>query len=173
MASQEFDLIILGGGSAAFASAIKASDLGAKTAMIERGAIGGTCVNRGCVPSKHLLTAGELIYYSQNNEFDGIKLRKQRFDFKAIMKMKRNLVRDLRKRKYADVLKALPNVNHFKGSANFVSDKEVRVGKDILKADKFIIATGSSPHIIPIKGIEEIDYLTSDDALDHHKPSPS
>jgi mercuric reductase len=166
MASQKFDLIILGGGSAAFASAIKASDLGAKTAMIERGAIGGTCVNRGCVPSKHLLTAGELIYYSQINEFDRIRLRKQRFDFEAIMKVKMNLIRDLRKRKYVDVLKALPNVNFFKGSANFFSEKEVMVGKDILKADKFIVATSSSPHVIPIKGIEEIEYLTSDDALD-------
>jgi len=67
-----FDLVILGSGSAAFAAAIKAADHGAKTAMIERSTVGGTCVNVGCVPSKNLLRAGELRYYDSHREFPGI-----------------------------------------------------------------------------------------------------
>ncbi len=68
-----FDLVILGSGSAAFAAALKASDHDAKIAMVERGTIGGTCVNVGCVPSKNLLRAGELTYYDSNREFPGIR----------------------------------------------------------------------------------------------------
>lgn len=69
-----YDLIILGSGSAAFGAAIKATDLGAKVAMIEKGTIGGTCVNVGCVPSKHLLGVGKISYY-RNHGHAGLEMR--------------------------------------------------------------------------------------------------
>jgi len=79
-----FDLVILGSGSAAFAAAIKAADHGAKTAMIERSALGGTCVNVGCVPSKNLLRAGELRYYDSHRKFPGIKPGTTTLEFNRI-----------------------------------------------------------------------------------------
>jgi len=70
-----FDLVILGSGSAAFGAALKAADYDARVAMVERGTIGGTCVNVGCVPSKNLLRAGEIRYYDTNRVFPGIRGR--------------------------------------------------------------------------------------------------
>jgi len=93
-----FDLVILGSGSAAFAAALKATDHGAKIAMVERGTIGGTCVNVGCVPSKNLLRAGELRYYDSNRDFPGIKPGRTTIEFKKVMEQKDQIVRGLRKR---------------------------------------------------------------------------
>src|SRR5437016_5800629 len=96
-----FDLVILGSGSAALAAAIKAADHGAKTAMIERSTIGGTCVNVGCVPSKNLLRAGELRYYDSHREFPGIKPGATTLEFNRIIEQKNQIVRGLRKEMYA------------------------------------------------------------------------
>src|SRR5438445_692433 len=110
-----FDLVILGSGSAAFAAAIKAGDHGAKTAMIERSTLGGTCVNVGCVPSKNLLRAGELRYYDSHREFPGIKPGTTTLEFNRIIEQKNEIVRGLRKEKYSDVLRSLPSTKLFRG----------------------------------------------------------
>lgn len=165
----EFNLIIIGGGSAAFAAAIKAVELGAKVAIVEEGVIGGTCLNRGCIPTKNLLRAGEIYYGSGKHDFAGINLKTKKLNFAALIEQKDRLVKDLRKSKYLDILKANPNIKFIKGRAEFLSDKEVKVGKDILKAEKFIIATGASPSILPIEGLDKVEYLTSTEALDLKK----
>jgi len=108
-----FDLVILGSGSAAFAAALKAADHGAKTAMIERSTLGGTCVNVGCVPSKNLLRAGEIEYYDSHREFLGIRPGRTTFEFNRIIEQKNQIVRGLRKEKYSDVLRALPSTKPF------------------------------------------------------------
>ncbi|MFQ6119860.1 MAG: FAD-dependent oxidoreductase, partial [Methanosarcinales archaeon] len=145
---KQYDLIILGGGASAYAAAIKASEFNAKVAMVTN-ALGGTCVNVGCVPSKHLLTVGEIYHYSKENNFKGIKLRQEYLNFSEIISQKDKLVEKLRKEKYIEVLDFLPNVDLYKSSATFCSENEVELNneKEILKADKFIIATGSSPNI--------------------------
>lgn len=164
-----FDLIIIGGGSAAFASAIKANELGAKVAIVEEGVIGGTCLNRGCIPTKNLLKAGEIYYYSKKNSFEGINIQQRPLDFKRLIEQKDKLVKDLRKVKYIDILKAYPDIRFIKGRAEFLSDREIKVGKDILRAEKFIIATGASPSILPINGLDRVEYLTSTEALNLKK----
>ena len=90
----EYDFIIIGGGAAAFAAATKASDLGVRTAMINDGLpIGGTCVNVGCVPSKHLLAVGDELFYPPRSPFESIRFEHQpAFDFKAAIDEKRRLV---------------------------------------------------------------------------------
>ncbi|MCW4037758.1 MAG: mercury(II) reductase [Candidatus Bathyarchaeota archaeon] len=160
-----YDLVILGSGSASFAAAIKASELKKQVAMIEYNVIGGTCVNVGCVPSKHLLTVGDTYYHSQDNRFQGITTRKESFDFSEVIKQKDELVKSLRKEKYSDVVEYLPNVIFIKGTATFVSRNEIKVNNQILSADKFLIATGASPNIIPFKGIDKIQYLTNVEAM--------
>lgn len=169
MGEDRFDLVILGGGSAGFAAAIKASGLGAKTAMVESRTLGGTCVNVGCVPSKNLLSAGELLYYALNHGFKGVSLAQRSFDFNAVIEAKTRLVRGLRRRKYAKVLRALPNVVLLKGQARFKSNREVFVGERTLRGERFIVATGSSPRIVPFEGIGKVEYLTSDEALSLRK----
>lgn len=153
----KYDLIIIGSGAAAFAAALKASEIDVKVAMIERGTIGGTCVNVGCIPSKNLLHAARRFYECKS---DSTKL-----DFKKVIDEKDELVLSLRKAKYIDVLDSMPNITFFKGSAAFVSENEVQVDGKKLYGEKFIIATGSSTYIPPIKGIDEINYLTHIEAL--------
>lgn len=154
---EKFDIVILGSGAAAFAAALKAAQLGKSVAMVEKKTIGGTCVNVGCVPSKHLLSLSDKYFHF--NGFD-------RPLFGQIIRNKDNLVEELRKKKYIDVLKSRPNIEFFQGRAKFVSNEQVQVEDNvILSADKFVIATGSSPTIFPISGIDSIDYLTSNEAL--------
>ena len=167
-----FDLVILGSGSAAFAAALKAADHGAKTAMIERSTLGGTCVNVGCVPSKNLLRAGELGYYDSHREFPGIKPGTTTLEFNRIIEQKNQIVRELRKEKYADVLRSLPSTKLFRGNAKFVSQTRVKVDDINVDGKKFVVATGSSPRIPSIPGIGSVEYLTNVEALSlRNKPA--
>lgn len=165
MTEEKYDLAILGGGAAAFAAAIKASELGAKVAMIESGTIGGTCVNVGCVLSKYLLTIGEKFYYSHKHQFKGVKEVPFRLNFSEVIVGKDELLVHLRKSKYSDVIEAFPNIDFIPERGEFVEKDTVKAGEKILKADKFIIATGSSSHILRLPGIEEVNYLTNVEAL--------
>src|SRR3989449_6770482 len=167
-----FDLVILGSGSAAFAAAIKAADHGAKTAMIERSTLGGTCVNVGCVPSKNLLRAGEIRYYDSHREFPGITPGKTTLEFNRILEQKNQIVRGLRKEKYADVLRSLPSRKLFGGTARFVSRTRVKVDGINVDGRKFVVATGTSPRIPVTPGIQNLDYLTTLEALSRrNKPA--
>ncbi|MGB7291717.1 MAG: mercury(II) reductase [Thermodesulfobacteriota bacterium] len=162
----DFDLIVLGGGSAAFAAAIKASELGARVAIAEENVIGGTCLNRGCVPSKYLIKAAEVYYSPKKNGYEGVETHQGRIDFAKLIAQKESLLNEFRQMKYRDVLGAYPNITYLPHNAKFVSINEVRIGDKIYKAEKFIIATGSSPWIPPIEGINQVDYLTSTSALE-------
>lgn len=164
-----FNLIIIGGGSAGFASAIKATEVGAKVAIVEEGIIGGTCLNRGCIPSKNLLKAGEVYYYSRRNPFDGVNIQQKPLNFIKVIRQKDKLVKELRGSKYLNLLKEKPDIKFIKGRGEFLSNKEIKVGTDVLKADKFIIATGASPSILPVEGLKGVEYLTSTEALNLKK----
>lgn len=159
-----FNLVIVGGGSAAFAAAIKAAELKVKVAIVEQGVIGGTCLNRGCIPTKSLLRAGEIFYYSQHSGYKGLHL-KGKVNLPEIIKQKDSLVRELRQRKYMDIIKAIPEIELIRGRAEFVSSNEIMVGKKRVGADKFVIAAGAHPAVLDIPGIEKVPYLTSTEAL--------
>ncbi len=168
--STKYDLIIIGGGSAAFSAAIKANELGKKTLMINAGLpIGGTCVNVGCVPSKFLIRAAESFYKTQNTPFQGIKTQKSSIDFKKIIEQKHKLVNDLQQKKYLDILNTLPLVKTLKGFASFKNTKTILVDNKEYSADKFLIATGSSNYIPKIKGINKVDYLTNESLFNLEK----
>lgn len=161
-----FDLIIIGGGSAAFSAAIRASELGAKVAIAEESVIGGTCLNRGCVPSKFLIKAAELYYLPKKNGYNGVEVHQGRVDLRRLIEQKDSLLSEFRRTKYEDVLKSYKNITYLPYRGYFVSENEVKIGKRTYKAKRFIIATGSSPWIPPIEGINRIDYLTSTTALE-------
>ncbi len=161
-----FDLIIIGGGAGAFAAAIRANELKAKTAMINSGLpLGGTCVNVGCVPSKRLLRAGEVLHLAQNHKIPGIELEVKNIDFLTLIEDELNLVSQMRKEKYEKVLGALESVSFLEGYAKFISQNEIRVNEETLRAEKIIIATGSKAAVPPIEGIDETGYVTHIEAL--------
>lgn len=160
----------MGQGSAAFAAAIKANELDVKTAMVggnvtKGTVIGGTCVNVGCVPSKNLITVGNAFYQHTSRSYEAIQYGKTKMDFKRVIAEKDALVKRFRNEKYANVLKRLENVEYVKGKGYFISRSEVKAGDSTLKGDRFVIATGVRARIIPIRGVETVDYLTNEEAL--------
>lgn len=163
---ERFDLVIIGGGAAAFAAALKANEFGAQIAMIERGNLGGTCVNVGCVPTKFLLEAAKEYYMTKNSRFSGVKFKAEPLDFTDLIAQKDAVVNFERQTKYSDVISAYPNINLIKGTAKFTSPTQIQIDGRTIEGEKFIIATGSTAQVIPIPGLDEIDYLTNIEALD-------
>lgn len=161
----EYDLIIIGGGSAAFAAAIKGAELGARVAIVEGGTIGGTCVNIGCVPSKTLIKAAELCYRSAYPKFEGLAACPPPSDWQRVVRQKDELVAALREGKYINVMQVYPNITLIKGQARLAGARAVLVNGKSYQPAKIIIATGSRPWAPPIPGLEEAGYLDSTDAL--------
>jgi mercuric reductase len=170
--SDQTHLVIIGGGSAAFAAAIEAHGLGAKVTIINDGLpIGGTCVNVGCVPSKTLLRAAEAHHQPTRQRFTGIEGSSQVTDFSEVIAQKRELVGALRQAKYVDVIEPLEDVRLIDGRARLVGSKtdgpkQVVVNGERIDADHVILATGASPAAPPIDGLDQVDYLTNETAFE-------
>ena len=161
-----YDLAVISSGSAGFSAAITAAELGARVALIGHGTIGGTCVNTGCVPSKNLIRATEPLHCAAAAaRFGGIRGEARVEDWPAVKRGKDALVDALRRAKYIDLLPAYDSIAYIEGRARF-SDGGIIVGGRPLKTDKVIVATGASPALPPIRGIEGVPYLTSTTALD-------
>jgi len=162
---EEIDLAVVGGGSAAFAAAIRAADLGARAAIIEAGALGGTCVNVGCVPSKTLIRAAEVFHRAGHHAFAGVRAKLEAPDFPAIIRQKDDLVAELQKAKYWSVLEAYPSIRLVQGRAHFQADGTLEVDGNPFRARKILLATGARPWEPPIPGLDATPHLTSTEAL--------
>jgi mercuric reductase len=173
--SNQFDLIIIGGGSAAFSAAIKANEIGLTTLMVNAGLdFGGTCVNVGCLPSKTLIRAAETVYHASHSNFAGIKPKGADIDFAQVIKDKKQLVKTLQQKKYMDVVSDFTNLQLLEGWAEFVDDKTILVnGKDKYSAIKFIIATGATTNVPDIEGLKDIGYLTNTSLFDLEEQTQS
>jgi mercuric reductase len=161
----DYDLLIIGSGGAAFSAAIKAVEQKAKVAIIERGTIGGTCVNIGCVPSKTLLRAGEINHLAKFNPFLGLNTSAGQVDLGQLMEKKNELVQKLRNEKYVNLIGEY-GFELIQGEAVFVDEKTIEVNGRKITAKSFLIATGASPAIPDIPGLEEVNYLTSTSLLE-------
>lgn len=159
------DLLIIGAGSAAFAAAIRAADLGASAMIVEAGTMGGTCVNVGCVPSKAMIRAAEKMHGADRNPFAGLSVSARVLDYAATVRQKDSLVADLRRAKYADVLGSYPTVTYRRGTARFVAGGGVTIDGQPARASKVLIATGARPWEPPIPGLAETPHWDSTDAL--------
>jgi mercuric reductase len=163
---QNYELIIIGGGTGAFAAAVQANRMGASTALVNSGLpLGGTCVNVGCVPSKALLRAGEVMHLARRHGIPGIELELKSFDFAEVVQDELHLVDELRNQKYEDVLDGFTNVTVIDGTATFVDDHEIEVAGQRLRAERFILASGSTATVPPIPGLREAGFLTHVEAL--------
>lgn len=164
----DFDLTIVGGGSAAFAAAIKAEELGLTTLIVNGGLpIGGTCVNVGCLPSKFLIRAGESIHRASHSPFCGIKPCKPDWNYTTIIRQKKELIAEMQQKKYLDVVKGFKNLTIIEGKAKFVDEKTISVnGSDEYTAKNFLIATGSATQVPHIEGLDTVPYFTNDTLFD-------
>jgi mercuric reductase len=162
-----YDLAVLGAGSAGFSAAITAANEGAQVALIGKGTIGGTCVNVGCVPSKALIRATETLHISRvSKRFEGIEATASVTNWKATVRQKQELVDDLRKAKYDDLLPDYNSITYLEGHSTFDKSGNLTLDGEKLQTKNIIIATGTHPSIPPIKGIDGVPYLTSTTALE-------
>jgi mercuric reductase len=162
----EFDVAVVGGGSAGFAAAIKGSELGARVGVIEGGTLGGTCVNVGCVPSKTLIRAADARHRRIHHGFRGIPTTDGRPDWPTLRAEKDALVAELRQSKYWNVLRAHPSISLFQERATLVSGHQVRLASGrTVTAGKIVVTTGSSPWAPPIPGLAEAGYLHNASAM--------
>lgn len=160
------EIIILGSGSTAFAAALRAQAKGARPVMIEKSVLGGTCINWGCIPSKTLIHAALFRRQAELGERLGLGTRSELLpDFPLLDAHKFAVVNELRQSKYLNVLKTVPDLRLIKGNAVFLAADALKVGEQILKGDRFLIATGGYPRIPAIPGLERVPYLTSKSAL--------
>lgn len=165
-------LVILGGGSAAFAAAIRAVELGGRATIVNDGLpTGGTCVNVGCVPSKTLIRAAEVLHRANRHGFAGIRSSAEVADFSAVIEQKRELVEQLRQTKYLEVIADVPAIRLVRGRARFVSEREVAANGERIEGDRFLIATGAATFVPPIEGLEAAGFLTNESAFElEHLP---
>jgi mercuric reductase len=164
-ADYDVDLAVIGSGGAAMAAGITARKADASVVLIERGTLGGTCVNVGCVPSKTLLAAAGHRHAALTNPFTGVPTSAAGVDFGALVAQKNELTGRLREHKYGDVADAweFPVVA---GEARFVDGETLEVDGEPLRARTYVIATGSKPSVDGIAGVEDVDYLTSTTAME-------
>lgn len=169
-----FDLAVVGSGSAAFAAAIAATGQGRRVVMVERGAVGGTCVNVGCVPSKALLAAADARHSAATaGRFPGLAPAHLPLDFAELIGGKDALVTRLHAEKYLD-LAAHYGWEIVHGTAAFTGNTDDPVlevalndtGIRRIEAAHYLIATGSAPWAPPVDGLAEAGYLTSTTAME-------
>lgn len=154
------DLVILGSGSTAFAAALRARDLGKTAVMTEERVTGGTCVNRGCLPSKNLIEAVKIVHDARHPRYPGLAPAEIAVDFAALIAQKDALVDEYRAEKYEALIGS--GIALETGHAHFVDPHTVEVGGKRLLGDAFLIATGARPVIPAIEGLDRVPFLTSD-----------
>ena len=165
----DFDLLVIGAGSAGFVAAIKGTDLGFRVGLIGHGTIGGTCVNVGCVPSKTLIRAAEAWHNAGHHPFKGVNTQQVNLDWETVRTQKDDLVSQMRQTKYADVLAAYPKVTYIEGFAQFTKDGKLQVGDSTYKANRYVIATGAHPRMMDFPGLEEVEPLNSTTLMELEK----
>ncbi len=164
--ADHYDLVILGSGSTAFAAAITATELGKTVVMTEARTVGGTCVNRGCLPSKNLIEAAKLMHDARQPRYPGLAGRELGLDFRQLIAQKDAVVAGYREKKYLSIFDEGHAVPIVSGHARLTGAHTVVVegpdGATRLEGDHVLVALGSSPAIPAIPGLRDVPYLTSD-----------
>ena len=164
MSDNRYEIIIIGAGPGGYLAAERAGAMGKKVLIIDKEkSLGGVCVNKGCIPTKTLLNSAKIYYKSQNSAMYGVFVSNAKYDFNKAMIWKDKVV-DLMTRGVAYQMKRF-NVDVLQGEAKFVDRSTISVNGKLYSADNIIIATGSSPIIPPIDGINEPNVITSDEVF--------
>ena len=160
-----YDVIVVGGGPGGYVAAIRAAKEGKKTALVEKDFLGGTCLNRGCIPSKTLLKHAEIIEQIEKAQNWGIETGEMTFDFTKMIARKDDVIKTLR----AGIKGLLQagKIDLFEGTGTILPNKTVTIDEDkTITAKNIIIATGSRPFIPRIVGMDNVSYHTTDTIFD-------
>jgi pyruvate/2-oxoglutarate dehydrogenase complex dihydrolipoamide dehydrogenase (E3) component len=158
----DYDLIVIGGGPAGIVAAKIAKGIGKKAAMVEKDKIGGDCTWYGCVPSKTLIRAASVAHLAKNLNDYGLEFKgEQILNTEHVLKHVRNVIQNVYKSEQPEVFEKL-GIKVFFGSPEFIDNHQILIGSERLSSKNFIIATGSSPFIPPIMGLNTTPYLTNE-----------
>ena len=160
----EKDIVIIGGGPAGYVAAIHAAHLGANVALVEKDRLGGTCLNRGCIPTKALVSSVEVLLGVKRADGFGIDVDTVKINFRKIMARKRLIVNKLVSG--VEQLMKANRISVYRGTGRILSPYLVKVNDEELATRKVIIATGSESALLPVPGLDLPGVLTTDDALE-------
>jgi mercuric reductase len=164
-------IAVIGTGGGAMAAAITAAERGARVTLVERGTIGGTCVNLGCVPSKIMIRAAHFAHARKNGPFDAaISAGVPQINRKLLLAQQQARVAELRAAKYEAIIESNPSITLLRGEARFKDTKTLSLkledgGERTVAFDRALIATGARPAVPPIPGLKHTPYWTSTEAL--------
>lgn len=162
---KEYQLIVIGAGPGGYEAAIRAAQLGLTTALIERRDVGGTCLNRGCIPTKAMLHSAQLYREAANFELFGLHTENTSFDWAKVHQRKNDVVVKLRTG-IEQLIKA-NKIDFFNNSASILGKNDVQLGQgEVIRGENILIATGSVPARPPIPGLDLPNVVTSDELLD-------
>lgn len=159
MANGEYDLIIIGAGSAGLTAAGFAAQLGLKVALAEKNRVGGDCTWTGCVPSKALLKAAKVAHQMRNAHRFGIGPADPKVDLKAVMARVKGVVEEVYQAESPETLR-VSGIDVYLGPTHFLDSHTIETGEGTLTGRRFLIATGARPAIPPISGINDVEFLT-------------
>jgi len=160
----DFDVVIIGGGSAGYAAARTARQAQAKVAIVDHGPLGGLCILRGCMPTKTILRSSDMMALQRRSREFGLLPVQAIADLAAINDRKNRIIGEFTQYRVEQLQD--PGFTLYENTASFLSPQEVQVGTETLRAKNFIIATGSKIAEFPVPGLAEAGYLTSDDVLE-------
>jgi dihydrolipoamide dehydrogenase len=159
-----FDIAVIGGGPGGYLAAIRAAQLGARVALVEKDRLGGTCLHRGCIPTKALLRSAEALLEARDASTIGVVLKDAALDFAAMMAWKERAV--AQQAEELEKLIAWRKIAVLRGEGRLVGPGSIKVGDELVAARRTIIATGSSPIRLPVPGSNLPGVLTSDQILE-------
>ena len=158
-----YDLVVLGGGSGGYACALRAAELGKRVALIEKDRVGGTCLHRGCIPTKALLHAAEIADHARDSASFGVLSTFEGIDVPGVLSYKNSVVDRLWKGLQSTI--ASRKIDTIEGSGRLESPTQVRVGDTVYEAEHVVLATGSEPRSLPGLEIDGERVINSDHAL--------
>ena len=162
---KKFDLIVIGSGSGLDVANAAATEKGFKVAIIEKDKLGGTCLNRGCIPSKLLIHSADIIEIIKKADVFGITVKDYRIDFQQIVNRVNKIVNN-DSNEIKKGLQASKNPQLFLQECKFIGEKKILIANDkIITSDTILIASGTRPNIPNIKGLKNVEYITSNEAL--------
>jgi len=161
---KKFDIIVVGSGSGGIIVE-SAISKGFSVAWVDKGPLGGTCLNVGCIPSKMLVYPADRVMEIKEADKLGIKAEIKEVDFKKIMEHMREPIRESQEHMKQGLQAPVKNFQYYKGIGHFIDDYTIEINGEQLKGNKIFIVSGARPHIPPLKGIDDIDYLTNENVF--------
>ncbi|MFZ0037252.1 MAG: mercuric reductase [Candidatus Acidiferrales bacterium] len=161
----KYDAIILGSGQAGMPLAFALAGRGSTVALVEKGNIGGTCINTGCTPTKTMVARAQVAHYARNAERWGVSTSGVRVNLDTIVAQKNKVVENARNSQTKGIAK-FPSLRLYRGHAEFSGPHQVKVGDDLLESDRIFINTGARPSIPEIPGLSSSGYLTNETIME-------